>query len=186
MGTGPRLSRSISGDSSRAARNAASLVMAVTTSEGPICRSISDCGTCDHAGVGEQEFPVGQRMGERVAPHDGGPQIGGALEGHLAGAVAMLGRDVGGARSLQTLLDRRRQWPRPCGVGKGGEPGVLILRGQRRDRAELSRERLGDLGGVSGHDHRRGVDATAAPIVGNGGDHQVDELRPAARYRPRR
>ena len=51
--------------------------------------------------------------------------------------------------------------------------------GQRRQGAELLRQRLGDLGGVFRHHHGRGVDATAPAIVGNGGNHEVDELRPA-------
>src|ERR1035437_2548115 len=45
VNTGPRFSRSISGDSSNCAVNAGSFVIAVTTSDGPICLSIPACGT---------------------------------------------------------------------------------------------------------------------------------------------
>src|ERR1039458_95095 len=36
-----------------------------------------------NARVGTKEFPVGQRVGERIAEHDGGTQIRGAFEGCL-------------------------------------------------------------------------------------------------------
>ncbi len=77
---GPRFRRSMSGESSSCSMNVGSFVIAVTTSEGPICASISVCGTCDHAGVGAEEFAVAQRVREAVAVHDGRAQVDAAVE----------------------------------------------------------------------------------------------------------
>ena len=108
-----------------------------------------------------------------------GTQVDGPFESDLARAVPILGRDLHGARASQPFLDGGINGVGHSRIGKGGQSGVFVLGGQRRERPELLGECIGDLRGVSGHDHRRGVDATAAAIVGDRGDHQVNELRPA-------
>ena len=132
-----------------------------------------------HARIREQEFTVGERVGEGVAQHDGRSHIHGPLETGLARAVPILGCNFHGARASQPFLDGGVNGVGHSRIGEGGEFGGFVLRGQGRERSELLGKRIGNFSGVSGHDHRRGVDATAAAVVGNRGRHQVYELRPA-------
>ena len=111
-------------------------------------------------------------MRERFAQHDRRPQIVASFKLHPARPLAISGGDIAGAGGLQAFLNAGINERGHLRIGEPGQAGVFIRRRQRNNRAEFPRQRVGNFGGVFGHDNGRGVDATAAAIVRNGGDHQ--------------
>ena len=101
-------------------------------------------------------------MREGIAAHDRRAQVDAASKLRLARALAILRRHVLGAGRLQAVLDRAVDELGHLRVREAGELRVFVLDRARRDRAELFRERVGDLGGMFGHDDGGGVDAASA------------------------
>ena len=161
-------------------------VIAVTTSEEPICSSISPAAPRRRWRTG-RGIPVRQRMREGVAEHDRRAQIDAAFELHLARTVAILRGDIVAPGVLQAVLDRAVDELRHLRIGEAAESfasGSFVR--ERRDRAELLRERIGDFRGVLRHHDGAGIDAGAAAVVRDGTGDQVDVVAPVLDLSPRR